>query len=81
MEKHFRTLSLPPTATRDEVVAAWKKKAQATHPDRNGGDATAYIEASNAYNALLRHFEAEDNKDIFEDIFKMIATKKREVTR
>ena len=63
------------------MAAAWKRKAQATHPDRHNGNADAYIEASNAYQTLLRHFDAEDNKDIFEDIFKMIAAKKREFAR
>lgn len=81
MEKYFRRLGLPPTATKTEVTAAWRSLAQKAHPDKHGGNTDEYVEINNAYNALLRHFEAEDNKDIFDDIFRGIAAKKREGAR
>jgi hypothetical protein len=52
----FRALGLRPAPDLpdDEVRAAWRRTASATHPDReDGGDPQAYRDASAAY-ALLR---------------------------
>jgi len=51
----FEVLGLPATElTDDEVRAAWRRIAAATHPDRDdGGDPAAFAAAAAAY-ALLR---------------------------
>jgi hypothetical protein len=52
----FRVLGLPPRAdlTDDDVRAAWRRIAAATHPDRDdGGDPVTFGAAAAAY-ALLR---------------------------
>jgi curved DNA-binding protein CbpA len=52
----FRALGLPPAAdlSDDEVRAAWRRIAAATHPDRDdGGDLARFGAAAAAY-ALLR---------------------------
>ena len=38
-------------ASRDEVRAAWRRRARATHPDR-GGDEAAFAEVLEAYRSL-----------------------------
>jgi hypothetical protein len=51
----FAALGLPPRAglTDDEVRAAWRRVAAATHPDReDGGDPAAFAAAAAAYTAL-----------------------------
>lgn len=50
----FTILGLPerPDLTTDEVRAAWRRKARATHPDLQGGDAAAYAAAAAAYDTL-----------------------------
>ena len=55
-EDPFRVLGLPPRAglTDDDVRAAWRRIAAATHPDRDdGGDPAMFGAAAAAY-ALLR---------------------------
>lgn len=55
----FRTLGLDPRAdlTDDEVHAAWRRTASATHPDReDGGDPRRFAEAAAAYTALRTRF-------------------------
>jgi curved DNA-binding protein CbpA len=52
----FTVLGLPadPALTDEQVRAAWRAIATATHPDRDdGGDPAAYTAASAAY-AVLR---------------------------
>ena len=52
----FDALGLParPDLTDEQVRAAWRKIAAATHPDRrDGGDVARYTEATAAY-AVLR---------------------------
>ncbi len=51
----FRVLGLPlrPDLTDDDVRAAWRRIAAATHPDRaDGGDPERYAEAAGAYTTL-----------------------------
>jgi curved DNA-binding protein CbpA len=55
----FRALGLEPRAdlTDDEVHAAWRRAASATHPDReDGGDPQRFAEAAAAYTALRTRF-------------------------
>jgi curved DNA-binding protein CbpA len=55
----FRVLGLEPLAdlTDDEVHAAWRRTASATHPDReDGGDPERFAEAAAAYTALRTRF-------------------------
>ena len=55
----FRALGLEPRAglTDDEVHAAWRRTASATHPDReDGGDPERFAEAAAAYTALRTRF-------------------------
>jgi curved DNA-binding protein CbpA len=51
----FEVLGLPASrqVTDDEVRSAWRRIAEATHPDRaDGGDPVAFAEAAAAYSAL-----------------------------
>jgi hypothetical protein len=51
----YEVLGLPASrqVTDDEVVSAWRRIAEATHPDRaDGGDPVAYAEAAAACTAL-----------------------------
>jgi hypothetical protein len=55
----FRALGLQPRAdlTDDEVHAAWRRIASATHPDReDGGDPDRFAGAAAAYTALRTRF-------------------------
>ena len=55
----FRALGLEARAglTDDEVHAAWRRTASATHPDReDGGDPERFAEAAAAYTALRTRF-------------------------
>jgi curved DNA-binding protein CbpA len=55
----FRVLGLEPRPdlTDDEVHAAWRRTASATHPDReDGGDPERFAEAAAAYTALRTRF-------------------------
>jgi len=55
----FRVLGLEPRAdlTDDDVHAAWRRTATATHPDReDGGDPERFAEAAAAYTALRTRF-------------------------
>ena len=55
----FRALGLQPRPglTDDEVHAAWRRTASATHPDReDGGDPQRFADAAAAYTALRTRF-------------------------
>jgi hypothetical protein len=55
----FRVLGLQPRPdlTDDEVHAAWRRTASATHPDReDGGDPERFADAAAAYTALRTRF-------------------------
>jgi hypothetical protein len=55
----FRALGLEPRAdlTDDDVHAAWRRVASATHPDReDGGDPQRFADAAAAYTVLRTRF-------------------------
>ncbi len=55
MNDPFAVLGLParPDLTGDDIRAAWRRMAAATHPDRaDGGDPARYAEAAAAYTTL-----------------------------
>ncbi len=52
--KCFNLLTLPDTATPDQVRTRWRELALVYHPDR-GGDATRFAELSAAYQKALAH--------------------------
>lgn len=52
MGSHYDTLGVKPDATPDEVKAAYRRKAQATHPDKAGGDEDEFKKAGKAYEVL-----------------------------
>ena len=55
MTDPFAVLGLParPDLTGDDIRAAWRRMAAATHPDRaDGGDPARYAEAAAAYTTL-----------------------------
>lgn len=47
----YDDLGVEPTATEDEIKAAYRKKATRSHPDR-GGDAAEFKKAANAFGVL-----------------------------
>ncbi len=47
----FEVLGVRPGASADEVRAAWRRRARATHPDR-GGDEATFTEVLEAYRTL-----------------------------
>ena len=50
-------LAASPDLTDDDVRAAWRRVAAATHPDRaDGGDPTAFAVAASAYSDLRTRF-------------------------
>ena len=51
-------LSVPISATQDELKLAWKRKAFQVHPDKMDGDETAFMEAQDAY-AFMQDFASE----------------------
>lgn len=55
--KCFEALGLAPTATPDEVKAAWRNAASRTHPDL-GGDAIEFDRLRKAYQEALAAAEA-----------------------
>ena len=52
MRPPYETLGLRPGAHEQDVRAAWRRTARATHPDR-GGDPARFRQAQDAYRALL----------------------------
>jgi curved DNA-binding protein CbpA len=50
-------LAASPDLTDDDVRAAWRRVAAATHPDRaDGGDPAAFAVAASAYSDLRTRF-------------------------
>lgn len=59
----FAVLRLPPSAglSNEDVRAAWRTIAAATHPDRDdGGDPARYAEAATAYARLRTKFDRDE---------------------
>ena len=53
----YEVLGVPPTATADEIAAAFRDRAKRLHPDRNPGDARAveqFKDLTLAYQTLIR---------------------------
>lgn len=48
----YQTLGVEPDATQDYIKSAYRKKAQAAHPDREGGDKVAFQAIQAAYDVL-----------------------------
>ena len=59
---HYETLDIAQDATQEEIKAAYKKAAQASHPDREGGDVEAFKAVAAAY-AILRD---EGRREIYD---------------
>lgn len=57
-------LGVAPGATPDEVRAAWRSVARATHPD-HGGDPAAFATAAAAYDHLRRAAESPPAPVVF----------------
>lgn len=49
---YYKTLGVDKNATADEIKKAFHKAAHKHHPDKNGGDDTAFKEANEAYQVL-----------------------------
>lgn len=49
---HYETLDVEPNASAEEIKRAYRKKASAAHPDKNGGD-TTLMQAVNQANDVL----------------------------
>ena len=49
---YYKILGVSKTATSDEIKKAFRKLAHQHHPDKNGGDAAKFKEASEAYSVL-----------------------------
>lgn len=56
---------------------AYKKAAQKAHPDREGGSLEAFQNVKLAYDTIVAYLDAEDNRDIFAEIFRDIARRVR----
>lgn len=59
VKTHYTTLGVSRDATADEIRAAWRVVARRLHPDRPGGDAAAFAEASAAYNVIGDFYERQ----------------------
>lgn len=51
-EALYQVLGVPPTAPAAQIKKAWRKLAQFTHPDREGGDEARYKAIQTAYDVL-----------------------------
>src|ERR1700733_2964235 len=49
---HYKTLGVKKDASKDEIKKAFRKLAHEHHPDKKGGDAAKFKEASEAYATL-----------------------------
>jgi curved DNA-binding protein CbpA len=68
MGNPFETLGLPvsPDLGDDDIRAAWRRIAAATHPDReDGGDPARYAEAADAYARLRTSW---DRSELYADL-------------
>ncbi len=51
-KNYYEILGVEKSASKDEIKKAFRKLAQIHHPDKKGGDATRFKEASEAYSVL-----------------------------
>lgn len=70
MPKPHEVLGVAPTASRDEVRAAFRRLAAKYHPDRASGDAAKFMEISHAQTAMLDKLSQLGS---FDDIFSFFA--------
>jgi DnaJ-like protein len=54
VRRHYETLGLPPTATNEEIKAAYRRLATEHHPDKDGGDTARMQQINAAYDELRR---------------------------
>lgn len=59
------------------VRRAYRKAAQKAHPDRESGSLEAFQNVKLAYDTIVAHLDAEENRDIFAEIFRDIARRVR----
>ncbi|CAJ1336686.1 unnamed protein product, partial [Effrenium voratum] len=64
VERYFRSLGLPPSATHDEVRKAYRKLALQYHPDKNPGQKKAaaevkFREVAEAYDKVCEHLRTK----------------------
>lgn len=52
MQDYYQTLGVDPSASQDEIKAAYKKLAMKHHPDRSGGDDTKFKQIQEAYSTI-----------------------------
>jgi DnaJ-class molecular chaperone len=50
----YDTLGIKKDATPEEIKAAYRKRAQSTHPDRKGGDMVVFQKINKAYSILSK---------------------------
>lgn len=60
-ENPYKILGIAEDATTEEIRAAWKKKAAATHPDKEGGNAAEFARAAKAFEDLAKRREEIDS--------------------
>lgn len=58
----YEILGIDKTATKEDIKKAYHKKAQETHPDKEGGSQEAFLEVSRAYK-ILSDEEKRQNYD------------------
>jgi len=58
----YKTLGVEQSATRGEIKKAYRVLAAKYHPDKDGGDKTAFQELENAYSILINR-AGRDNYD------------------
>lgn len=61
-ENPYKILGIAEDATTEEIRAAWKKKAAATHPDKEGGNAAEFARAAKAFEDLAKRREEIDRE-------------------
>ncbi len=84
-ESHYSVLSIGEGATRDEVKAAFRKKAKEHHPDANGGSeesAARFRKVKSAYDVLSdptrrREYDHQLRRERLDERVRALAAKAR----